>query len=399
MSYLYKYTAYHKDGQKKQGEISARTVEEANKLIRQIGLIPVDVKHVKFETSVGGLKSIRNADLEQSTRQLALLLGNGLRIDKALGVLSKASRNNPIGTIWRAVGAEIAEGKELSVSLKKHPKVFDSLFCEMVAIGESTGSLPEIFNRLAENIQFQNDLRKKVLQAAIYPLFIFIVCLVAIFAIFNFVIPSMSGVFSSMQEIPSYTQTLLDLSDWVQEYQFILFAWLVIFTFVLVYFWRQQSYRERILTFVFRLPFISGMVKKVDRIRFSTAMNLTLSSGLALSSSLNLSANTVLNSELKKELSTFAANVSSGQSISKAIEPVQLYDDLDISLINVGEESGDLAASFREITTISRESFENWVLRFTVLLEPLLILIMGGIVGSVVITMLLSIVSINDVSF
>lgn len=400
MSKLFKFVAFNQEGQKKSGEISSENESSAEQLLRNDGLIPIVIKPVVLEGSNGSLfNSIKIGDIEQSTRQLALLLGNGLRIDKALTVLSKTSRANPIGIIWKSVGAEIAEGKELNIALRKYPKIFDSLFCEMVTIGENTGTLPKIFERLAENIKFQNDLRKKVLQASVYPLFILIVCLVAILAIFNFVIPSMSGVFSSMQEIPSYTQTLLSLSQWVQDYQLAMLFGFIFIAIALSMFWRQADYRVKITTIVFQLPLVSKLVKRVDRIRFSTAMNLTLSSGLHLSASLNLAANTVLSHNLKSDLLVFSDNVSAGQSISSAIEQVQLYDDLSCSLIQVGEESGDLAASFEEITNISRTHFEDWVLRFTVLLEPLLILFMGGIVGSVVITMLLSIVSINDVSF
>ncbi|KXI28149.1 type II secretion system F family protein [Paraglaciecola hydrolytica] len=400
MTELFRYTAFYQDGRKKQGEVNAVNESDADAKIRRDGLIPVSIKKLNSDAISSSLfQSVSSSDIEQSTRQLALLLDSGLRIDKAIEVLSKTSKNSLMKTIWKLVGADISEGHELNKALYKHPQVFDSLYCEMVHIGESTGTLPAIFDRLAENIKFQNDLRKKVVQASVYPMFILVVCLVAILAIFNFVIPSMSGVFSSMSEIPGYTQALLDFSQWVQDYQLTMLIVAICMSIGLFFVWKQHRYREKLIKYVFKLPLVSSLVRRVDRIRFSTAMHLTLSSGLNLSEALLLSANTVLSDELKQELLIFSNNVSSGQAISNSIENVHLYDELAVSLIRVGEESGNLTSSFKEITTVGRQNFEDWVLRFTVLLEPLLILVMGGIVGSVVITMLLSIVSINDVSF
>jgi len=401
MKKLFFYTAYNSEGIKKTGQVSATDAEDAKRLLRAESLIPVKVI---VDTDMpkplfGGSSKVSASSLEQSTRQLALLLSNGLRIDKALDVLSKSAKSDAIGTIWRKVNSHINEGKELHKALAEYPAVFDPLYIEMVKIGESTGALPEIFNRLGDNIQFQNGLKKKVIQASVYPAFIFVVCILAIFAIFNFVIPSMSSVFASLESLPGYTQFLLSASDWVVAHQGKLILGVASVVMLTVWALNNHERRQRFLSVCFTLPWIRSIVRKVDRIRFSTGMSLTLSSGLNLSSALTLSANTVLSDRLKSELRQFAEKVSAGQPISSAIEKVQLYDDISLSLISVGEESGALSDSFKEITNINREQLESWLLRLTVLLEPLLILVMGGIVGSVVITMLLSIVSINDVSF
>jgi type II secretory pathway component PulF len=269
----------------------------------------------------------------------------------------------------------------------------------MVRIGESTGNLPIVFTRLSENLRFQIGLRSKVLQAISYPFFILLVCMSAIWAIFNFIVPSMSSMFESMDEVPSYTQFLLNVSQNVQNYQLHALVFVVAIISLSVYFLKQHKTREKFIAVVVKLPLIKSVTAKADRIRFATALQLTLESGVNLSSALKLAGETVIDLGLKNKLAVIARQVSTGKQLSDSLQQIRLFDDVALSLIAVGEESGTLANSFREIASRSRQNFENWLMKFTALLEPLLILIMGGVVGSVVIIMLLSIVSINDVSF
>jgi len=226
-----------------------------------------------------------------------------------------------------------------------------------------------------------------------------LVCVSAIWAIFNFVVPSMSTMFESMEEVPSYTQFLLDVSQNVQQYQIHAVVVVAALIFFGIYFFNQPKTRNQFISFMVKLPLIKGITNKSDRIRFATALQLTLESGVNLSTALKLAGETVIDVSLKQKLLTIAGQVSSGSQLSDSLQSIRLFDDVALSLVAVGEESGTLANSFREIASRSRQNFETWLMKFTALLEPLLILIMGGVVGSVVIIMLLSIVSINDVSF
>lgn len=397
MSQLFKYQAYDASGAKQKGELRALDLADAQTKVEQLGLTPLSVSPVG--QSILGQKNVKLSDIEQSTNQLSILLKNGLKVDKALSVLVKSSGSSPIAEVWSGILDEVKKGKELSSALEERNDLFNNMYCEMVRIGENTGNLPTIFSRLAESLKFQSDLKKKVTQAATYPGFIFLVCITAIFAIFNFIVPSMSSTFSAMEDVPSYTQFLLDASEFVQLYQIHMLVVLVLIIFSIMYALQNVEYRQKLIAYLITLPVIRGIAKQVDRIRFTTAIHLTLESGVSLSVALSLAAKTVVSKQLEKSLVNTGEQVATGSSLTKAIESVGLYDELALSLINVGEESGSLPNSFKEIASRSREQFESWLIRFTALLEPLLILIMGGIVGSVVVVMLLSIVSINDVAF
>ena len=216
MSQLYKYKAYSHSGETVNGEISAENEKEAFSKLKQDYKLVIKV-NATYQARQR--KRITLADLEQSTNQLATLLKNGLKIDKALSVLVKSNQKSAIGLVWSSVLSDIKQGALLSDALAKRPEAFSTLFVEMVRIGESTGNLPQVFNRLSQNLLFQNALRNKVVQAITYPFFILIVCITAIWAIFNFVIPSMSSMFDSVDDVPTYTQVLIDASQWIQNYQ------------------------------------------------------------------------------------------------------------------------------------------------------------------------------------
>ncbi|MEL0647370.1 type II secretion system F family protein [Pseudoalteromonas agarivorans] len=396
MSQLFKFKAYSHSGELVNGEITAESEKEAFSNLRKDYKLVIKVSAVSQSIQ---RKRITLSDLEQSTNQLSTLLKNGLKIDKALSVLVKSNRKSAIGLVWASVLSDIKQGALLSDALGKRPETFSTLFIEMVKIGESTGNLPQVFSRLSQNLLFQNALRNKVIQAITYPLFILMVCVLAIWAIFNFVIPSMSTMFESVSDIPSYTQVLMDASQWIQNYQIHLLICVILLITGAVFAFQKHELRLKMIQATVKLPLIKTIVKQSDRIRFATSLQLTLESGVSLSNGLELASETVLDPQLKKSLRKIVVTVSSGGILSDELAKLSLFDDIGISLISVGEESGTLTSSFTEIAERARLSFEQWLIRFTAMLEPLLILVMGGVVGSVVITMLLSIVSINDVSF
>lgn len=396
MNQVFVYQAFDKNGIKIRGEILSENENEATRTLEKKGLLVAKITR-KSESFLK--RGISLAQVEESTSQLSTLLKNGLKIDRALQVLADTNSSSEIGVVWQQVIGSIKKGESLSDALRQREDVFSTLYLEMVLIGESTGRLPEVFERLAENLSFQIALKKRVIQASSYPVFIFFVCIAAIWAIFNFVVPSMSSVFDSMETIPGHAQFLIDASGFVRSYQMHMVVLLVCTCGIVSFMMRSKKYKDKLIQYFFNAPLVKTIIKKSDVIRFSTAMQLTLESGVSLSSSLMLSTKTVVDNNLKNRLLDAARHVTTGEGVAESLEKVKLLDDLSLSLLVVGEESGTLDNSFREISARARQTFEDWITKFTTLLEPALILFMGGIVGGVVVSMLLSIVSINNVSF
>jgi type II secretory pathway component PulF len=248
-------------------------------------------------------------------------------------------------------------------------------------------------------MKFQSELKRKVIQALIYPGVIFSVCVLCIFFVFNYIVPQMKGLFEGLPELPTYTAILLGISDWVVSYQ-----WAMLFGLILVALGVSMALRNPVSavaidTLISQLPGLSGMITKIERIRFNTAITLMLESGILIDRCLEMAVGSVKNRQLQQGLVSAKELVKKGATLSSALRNSPVFDDFSMSLIEVGEESGDLAPVFSEISLRSRREFESAVDRMTSLLEPALILVMGGIVGGVVVTMLLSIVSVNEVGF
>lgn len=395
-SRTYRYKAYDKQGKLVQGTELGKSELDVTVKLKKQSLIPLEVNTLAQTKKVG---RVTGAVIEETTSQLSLLLKSGLKIDKALEVLAENAPNAKIQSILEEVGIGVKQGRELWRCMSEHPTAFPNLYVEMVKIGEASGRLTEVFAKLAENLKFQRELSKKITQAMVYPMFILLVCVVSLVAIFNFVVPSMSGLFESLQEIPVYTQLLLDVSGFVQSYQVHMLAALVVAVITFIKASENPDFRKRVDGFLAAFPLTRNAVLLVERIRYSASMELMLTSGVDLAKSMSMSTASVKSDALQSQLSKAHDDVSQGRSLVESLSGIQLFDPISLSLIRVGEETGQTGLVFGEINSRSRNQFETWMLKLTAMLEPLMIVIMGGIVGSVVIIMLLSIVSVNDVSF
>lgn len=396
MMLSFEYRAYDRKGQLIKGIERASSQQEAQLKIKKQGLVIIELRPIAT-AKIKGRVSI--AHVEELTSQLALLLSSGLKIDKALAVLAQSNEHQKMKMVLSDLYQTVSQGGSLSSAMTKHDKVFPSLYCEMVRIGEGSGRLTDVFQRLAENLRFQRELSKKIVQASVYPCFILVVCLLALVAIFNFVVPSMSGLFESLTELPVYTALLIDVSNWVQAYQWHTLFGLIAFVVIVVHSSDKAWFKHWIANLLDAIPLTRRAVLLVERIRYSASMSLMLESGVDLATSMSMAAKTVKTPGVVQQLEKAQQQVSQGQSVSHSLAGLPLFDALSLSLLQVGEETGQLGKVFAEVNLRARSTFESWVLKLTTMLEPIMIVFMGLIVGSVVVIMLLSIVSVNDVTF
>jgi type II secretory pathway component PulF len=396
------YQAYDSSGGKLQGEVEASDVTKAKQQIAEQQLMLVEIK--EDGDTVAGLdifqrNKVSIQEIEYLTAELSLLLNSGVTIDRALGIIRRNSTSAPQAKLVAQLHDAVRRGESLSDALGEHQAVFNPLYLNLISLGEASGTLPTIFSRLAEDMKFQSELKRKVIQALIYPGVIFSVCLLCILFVFNYIVPQMQSLFDGLPELPFYTAVLLGVSNWIVSYQWILLA-MVLASGVGIYMARKSpSSAAAIDAFIARVPGFSGMITRVERIRFNTAITLMLESGILIDRCLEMAVGSIKNRELKQGLTSAKDRVKKGATLSIALRSSPVFDDFSMSLIEVGEESGELAPVFGEISARARREFESAVDRMTSLLEPALILVMGGIVGGVVVTMLLSIVSVNEVGF
>ena len=343
------------------------------------------------------IRAVRLQDLEFLTAELSLLLDSGVRIDRAIAILQRGATRGGVARLLAMLNAELKQGRQFSEAAASQPDVFDALYVNLVALGEASGRLPDVFRGLAEDLRFRREMRQKILQASTYPFIVLGVCVVALLFIFNFVVPNLTTLFADAKELPWYTSALLGASAFMRTWQWPLFALLAVGGALA---WRARNnaafaaWRDGV---ALELPGIRDATLIVERIRFTSGLALMLEAGLPVDRALVLATGSVRHAALRREVAIAVDKVRRGEQLSASLRQTRIFPDFHASLVEVGEESGELARVFDEITRRSRDAFSAWTLRLTTLLEPLLILIMGLIVGGVVVIMMLSITSVTDV--
>ena len=397
----YKYIAYNKSGVRQESTLEASSEQEARKQLEADGLLLVSIEsndNQGLSFGAMGANRLTIKDVEFFTAEMALLLQSGLKVDKGIGILRTNVEKPALHQLLESVLQDIKQGLPLSAALEKF-KAFDSLYIGLLKIAEETGELAPTFERLAVELKYQLELSNKVKQALIYPGVILTVCIFALLFIFNFVVPNLATLFSARDDLPLYTVALLNVSEFMQNYQFHLFA-LVIGGGLLLYNQRDKEYVQQLQQFMReRMPGVAGANLLVERVRFNAALATMLASGVAIDRALKLALDTLRSRSLRHEVQVAIENVRRGDGLSRSLSETRIYPPYFASLLNIGEESGQLERVFNEIAERSRTAFYNWVTRFTTLLEPILILTMGVIVGTVVVIMMLSISAITNVDF
>lgn len=393
----FKYRVYDSSGHEQKGEISAESELKARLALEQQGLLVVSLQQVQksVQLSLFSNNQLTLDDMEFITAELSLLLRSGVKIDKSLQILARGKAGTAAGRMLTDLSDKVKRGEALATALSAYP-VFDSLYINLVRMGEASGELPQIFAGLAQDLKFRKELKAKIFQALTYPMVVMTVCVLAVFFVFNFIVPQMAGLFDNAKNLPSYTTFVLNVSSWMQQYQFYALAVLVAAGFAFREALKQAQVQLWLDDVLIKLPLFKTAIVQVERIRFNTSMALMLNAGVTLDQAIELAAGTVKNRVVRQTLLNARTKIKRGTRLTDAFAGNAIYPDFLLSLLEVGEESGQLMAVFAEIADRSRNQFAGWAARIASLLEPLMIVVMGAIVGSVVVVMLLSIMSLND---
>jgi type II secretory pathway component PulF len=395
---LFQYKAYDNLGAKNQGEIEASNKQDALRALEKQGLFPSEINAANdAKSSIFQSRKISLADLEFLTSELSLLLESGVRIDKGIDIIRKTKAKPALAKLLTELNQKIKKGSNLSSACREHPDVFDALYCNLIELGEASGKLSDVFADLAKDLKFKRDLRAKIIGSLTYPSVIFFVCLLSIFFIFNVIIPKMASMFVGATDLPWYTAFMLDASAWMVNYQSWLFASLFLGVVGISLSAKTEKFQSWWQKVCLKLPIVSNAIITIERIRFNSGLAMMIKAGVPIDKALGLSAGNIKNLSLKREMEIAKQKVKRGSALSPALQQTSIYPAFYVSLLEVGEESGNLERVFNEIANRSRDDFESWTQKMTTLLEPLMILFMGGFVGGVVVIMLLSMVSMNDI--
>jgi general secretion pathway protein F len=388
-------------GVKTTKQFTANDELEVYQELEDIDATPISVKVAQKSV----LDTVRGDRITPSMIELVItnlssLLSSGISLDKALTLVAKSTETASLSQLVTQIQNGIRGGKSLAESLGQFPEYFDELVINLVEIGESTGQLDKVLLDLSAQLKFQSRINSQIKQAAIYPIIIVFVCILSILFILYSVVPQLSGMLEQVKELPSYTVALMATSDFVRSTPgtlTLIGLAVSLFYFIFTDTTSIKESRQKIKLVLQKAPLVRGMVALSQQLRFASAMKSTLNSGLSITDALNLSANTLTDKDAQLKFLEVKNKIQSGVSLTKSMEDTGLFTVMETGFIEVGEETGDLAKAFSEMLERKSHEFDTKLASTLKMLEPLLILFMGVIVGGVVIIMMLSIMSAQNV--
>lgn len=396
------FRAVAPDGKLRMGTLSGPSDKLVARELRRQGLIPVYVglePKRSFELKLPSFAWGRRRDVLFFTQELATLLKAGVPLDRALSITSELTERAAFCSVVLDLLRVLKGGKSLADSLATHPEYFSNLYINIVRAGEASGALAPVFDRLSEFERTRDELRNYIISSMIYPTLLLLVGLGSILVLLNFVVPRFAQVFEeSRMRMPLPTQILLEVSRLLKAYGWMGIAAVVAFVGGLRMYIRSQAGRLWWDTMRLRLPVLGDALRKAETSRFARAMETLVANSVPLVQSIGIAGAILNNCKMAGALEAVAQGVKRGEGIAAPLRKTGQFPALAGHLLSVGEETGRLDQMFGRMADIYENETRAAVRRFTALFEPLLILVMGVIVGAFILSMLLAITSINEVA-
>lgn len=403
---IFDYKALDGAGKTIRGIIEADSVKTAKGKLKKNGLFLTEI-HEKNSAknklgasqSFSFLSRIKITDIALVTRQLASLIKANIPLVDALSALIDQTEHERLKVILSTIRQDVNEGSSLAKALSKHPKAFNNVFVNMVEAGESSGTLPLVLMRLADFQESQVRLKNKVSSALMYPVLMMFVAGTLLLGIFTFVIPKMVGIFSSMNKpMPIQTKILIAISDFIVGYWWLLLILAIFGGFSFIKFISSPSGRRKWDSFILRAPIFGPIIRMVAVARFSSTMATLLGGGVPILTAMNIVKNVVSNTLFLEAINQARENITEGQSIAEPLKRSGQFPPLVIHMISIGEKTGELPGMLQNVTTTYEEQVSTKIEGLTSLLEPLMIVFMGAIVGGIVAAIFIPLLDLNDIS-
>lgn len=398
----YYFKAVASDGKLRTGVIQADTDQWVARELRRQGLTPVYVgvePKKGVELKLPGFKFGKRRDILFFTQELSTLLNAGVPLDRALSITSELTERDSFRALVLDVLRVLKGGKSLADSLATHPEYFSDLFVNMVRAGEASGSLSAVFDRLAEFERSSDDLRGYIVSSMVYPALLALVGAGSIAVLMNFVVPRFAGVFEQSHIVmPTPTRLLIETSHLLQAYGWMVLTALIVAIAALTAYRRTTQGRLWWDGSALKIPLLGDALRKAETARFARAMGTLVANSVPLVQSIHISRAILSNRKIANSLEIVSQGVKRGEGIAAPLKRCGEFPALAGHLLSVGEETGRLDSMFNRMADIYEADTRAAIKRFTSLFEPLVILVMGLVVGTLILSMLLAITSINDVA-
>ena len=397
----FSYRGINSSGSSTHGSITAIDRTAAVSQLRSRGLTVVDLSEVKSKIRGKAFwkKSLSQQDIYNVMRELSTLLRAGITIDKSLELLIQASKNTELKEILAKILTDIKSGQGVARSMEQAER-FDPFIINMIQVGEAVGELQSAFENVAQYLKFQIQFKSDIKNALVYPIFLVLASIISFIAIFNFIIPRFFSIFGTNKAaLPLTAKILYAISDWFSMTNLGIFFIVIVILLVTKPWYAKYVKIPGIRGIVSYVPGVRQLLLNLDLSRFSYAMYSMLQGGVEFIVAMSLSASIIQNERLKAPIMLCIGQIKEGKKIADVFSQLEGLPDIVYPMIKVGEESGSLKEIFYELYQIFDESLKNSIKRLVILIEPMIIIAMGLMVGFIVITLIMTVMSVSSIKF
>lgn len=394
----FSYKASTKEGVLIDGLFDAPDEKYVVERLKKTGLIPLEISPVNEGLRRRFFSGLSTRNVLSFTTQLSTMLNAGLPLDRSLNILSNITDNKKLQDVITSILRSIREGSSFSEALNRHPQVFSRLYVNMVKAGEVGGVLEIVLEKLVDFLESTRELKDSIFSAMIYPTILLTTGSISILVLLTYVLPKFASIFSELgTTLPFSTSVLIYVSTKLQEYW-----WIAVILFIMLIIFLNRFVKTddgRRIWDRTKLRLLGDLVKELETARFTRTLGTLLKSGVPLIQALNNVKDITNNTIVSATIEQLAKDVKEGKTISDSIGKTNIFPKLALSMIKVGEESGQLEEMLLKVATNYEKSLKQSIKRFVGFIEPVMILTMGLIIGFIVLSMLAAIFSITDLPF
>jgi type IV pilus assembly protein PilC len=395
---IYKYSATDNNGSRKVGTVDARTEELAVNLLRNQGFYVINLDHQRLSIfeHLNELRGVGQGDIVTFTRQFSTMISAGLPISRALEVLAEQASNNSLKKIIFDVLRDVEGGAPLSTALGRFPRAFSPTYQALVRAGESSGKLDEILKRLANSMEADRELQAKFKSAMVYPAIVFIAMIGVFVMLMVFVVPKLADMYESLNvDLPWMTQVMIDVSGFMVKRFYVVIAAAVGLVFGIKTFLASEDGKRIFSTMMFNLPVFGKINRQREITQFTRTLGLLISSAIPIVEALKIVSNVVSNHQYRSGALEAATIVEKGGSLSEYFRYNKNFPALMGQMINVGEETGQLDSVLEKVASYFNGEVDNAVAGLSAALEPIILVMLGGMVGVLIISIITPIYKIT----
>ena len=395
---IFVYSGSNRRGQVVKGEISAMSIVEAKNQLRRQGISAKRIKKLA-KPLFGGSEKIKPVDIALLSRQVATMLSAGVSLIQTIEMIASGHANKTMRILLGEIGASVSAGNPLSATLRKYPDYFDDLYCDLVETGEQSGALETIYDRIAIYKEKSEALKSKIKKAMFYPIAVIVVAFIVTTILLIFVVPQFEEIFSSFgAELPAFTQFVLSISRGMQDYGLIIAV--VVFAAGTLFaraHKKSLKLRDAVDKKTLKIPVIGDILIKASVARFTRTLATTFAAGVPLMGALDSAAGAAGNAVFRDAILFVKKEVSAGIPMNVGMRSTAVFPEMVVQMIAIGEEAGAVDEMLSKVATIYEAEVDDMVDGLTSLLEPMIMAVLGVVIGGLIVAMYLPIFEMGNV--